>query len=401
MAFIIGWATAGHVVGRAVNVLTPLIVVGLHGAGTLTDRFFFIMALAFFFHGTMAHALTETTVPLIVSGRLGLDGKRIALLGGGCTLLVFGITAILGVTIAPLPPLYGLALALMAGAGVANGLAVGVWNAGGRYALPGLTWALRFLPLGLYMAFQRSSADLAWLAMGIAAADGVRCAVLLYASPLKRSTAPALPPSALLSNYGTILLAGMIMGVNPIINRLIAGLGGPGSLTILETGERYFGVIAGLATMGLMPVLLTYLSQKAAGGTLGAVWRPVARKLCAWCAAWLAIGVAFGYLGLQTGWLQLAALTGPQADEMRQVYWCYLAGLPTLVFFLAHLKRLQAAGRLRIVLLTAITSVALNVPLSLLLHAWMGIAGIALATTLVYAVACLMLWLFTRRYQDR
>ena len=77
-----GRATLGNVLGRSANILIPLVVISACGADENTDRFFFLMAVAFFFYGTAANALTETTVPLLLSGRLRL--LRGTLLRIGC-----------------------------------------------------------------------------------------------------------------------------------------------------------------------------------------------------------------------------------------------------------------------------------------------------------------------------
>jgi peptidoglycan biosynthesis protein MviN/MurJ (putative lipid II flippase) len=82
------------------------------------------------------------------------------------------------------------------------------------------------------------------------------------------------------------------------------------------------------------------------------------------------------------------------ADQARASLWVYgyyLAGLPFFVLILVYVKRLQALQRWWVMVVTSSVTVALNIPLSLALRQWMGVPGIALATTIILGINCAIL----------
>ena len=390
----IGKATAANLVGRAANVMIALSVISFCGADARTDLFFLIMAFAFFFFGVVSNALTTATAPLLISGRICLTSKNIALAGVSSMALVWLAGLLWNLLIAPVSPVYIFAIGLMAGAGIANGFASGILYASESYSLPGVTWALRFVPLGVFLLMGPLTDHLAWLAAGIGLMDWVRFALLSH------RTLPTLQDHAQdsfrtlvcsFSAYGKVITSSMIMGLNPIIDRMIAGLSGPGAVSILESGERIYMMLASVCTIGMTAVLLTRLSHEVADARLEANWPRTIRLTAAWNGFWLLIGFALGWWGL-TLWLdKLTPLSAADSQSARWVYWSYLIGLPAFSLGITYIKRLQAFQRWGVMVATSVLSVTMNIPLSLLLRKWMGIPGIALATSLISFINCSVL----------
>lgn len=396
MLLTVGGATAANVIGRAVNLVIPLVIIGLHGATAATDRFFIVMAVGHFFYAILANAVAEISVPLIIAGRVSLTRTTVLLLGGSFTFMTLVTATAWSLLVMPLDSRHLFAVALMAGAGLANGLAAGAWNAEERYTLPGATWSVRLIPLLIYMITNHSAGDLGWLALGIGIADWLRCGILLGGRALRRLVIHRTVWKKVAADFSTILLAALISGLNPLVDRIVAGLGGAGDVSILEAGERIFGAVAGLATIGLMSVLLTRLSVKVVAGEVEAAWPSIMRKLAYWSGGWLLLGVLLGYLGLHEALSRFTRLTVAQTDEARNVYWAYLAGLPALIFSMAYVKRFQAYGFLTILLWNAFLCVAVNIVLSWLLRRWLGVTGVAMATTVVYFHSLFIFYIFSR-----
>ena len=401
----IGTATAANLIGRAANLLIALSVITLCGATALTDQYFMIMAIAFFFFGAVANAVTTATTPMLISARLTLTPGAIGLAGAFCTMLLCLAGFAWRLFIGPVPPSYIFAIGLLAGAGIANGFCTGIHYAAERYLVPGLTWSLRLIPLLIFILTAPTASRLDALAVGIGLTDWVRLVLLLRRTgwqarggirqPLK-SLATTLP------TYAKVIAASVIMGLNPIIDRMIAGLGGPGSVSILESGERVYMMLASLSTIGIMAVLLTRLSREAADKQLETNWPRTIRLAAAWSGFWILVGFGIGFWAL-SGWLNgFTPLTAEDCQAAQWVYWYYLLGLPAFAIGLTYVKRLQALERWGIMVGTSIFSVAANIPASLILRDLMGIPGIALATTLIGCVNCLALITaaHARRYQS-
>jgi peptidoglycan biosynthesis protein MviN/MurJ (putative lipid II flippase) len=283
----------------------------------------------------------------------------------------------------------------MAGAGVANGFATGILHAGERFTLPGLTWALRIVPLALFALSNQPAKNLQFLAAGIGLADWLRLGLLIWPRTDFSTQIVLFGPVKFLKNhfaqYFPLALAMLIMGLNPIIDRLIASLSGTGSISILDAGERLFGILATLCTLGMMTVLLTNLSKAVINETLDKDWISIIKMAGFWSGLWLAAGLLAGYLILGEWISNVTSLSEAQILSVRKTYWYYLPGLAPYALCILYVKRLQAVQRTWTLAATSSITVLLNIPASLALHHYMGVPGIALATSLVYAANSLML----------
>jgi peptidoglycan biosynthesis protein MviN/MurJ (putative lipid II flippase) len=387
-------ATLANLTGRAANVAIPIAVITVCGADKATDLFFFVLAGAFYFYGILANAVTQSTTPLLINDDLVIGRKPVVMIALYGTLTVFSVALAVNALLPPIHVTYVLALALMAGAGVANGVVSGQWHAGERFAPPGFSWSLRLIPLLCWLAGGGGSQTLPLLALGIGVADCLRCAALIIGRRRhgQTSTAPGTVFSpSVLATYGAVILSALINGLNPLIDRVIANLSGPGGISVLEAGERIYMLLASLSTMGIGMVLLTRLSQDVSGGTLDKSWPKILRFVGLWVVVWLTAGILIGAWGL-TWWLEAATgLTSGQLHASVGVYVYYLAGLPFFALALVYVKRLQSLQRWWVMVVTSSVTVALNIPMSLLLYRVMGIPGIALATTCIHMVNCMIL----------
>lgn len=391
----VGLTTLANVLGRSANILIPLSVIALYGANAHTDKFFFVLALSFYFYGTLSYAATESMVPLIIVSKRALCPHGIIRIGMAVSIMVFLIAFACGLLGWGVNIWYAAGLALMAGAGIANGFASGMLYAGEKFSVPGLTWALRSVPLTLFALSHQPAKNLYYLALGIGIVDWLRLGLLIRLKGAFSKSIRLSEPLKFLKDhfpqYFPLALAMLIMGLNPIVDRLIAGLSGMGGISILDTGERLFGILSTLCTLGMMTVLLTDLSRAVNNHTLDQKWISIIKMIAVWSGAWLALGLLAGYLILGEWISNVTSLNGAQILSVRKTYWYYLPGLVPYAFCIVYVKRLQAVQRTWALAATSFITVLLNIPASLAFHHYMGIPGIALATSLVYATNSLVL----------
>jgi peptidoglycan biosynthesis protein MviN/MurJ (putative lipid II flippase) len=394
-------ATISNATGRAANIALPLAVIAIYGADARTDAFFFVMALGFFGYGTLANAITESTVPLLIASQRRLPPANVLKYSCAISFLILALGCIWHWIFQQFNIIYAAALALMTGAGIANGVFSGILNVEERYAPAGFTWALRFLPLIALVMMHPLSEPLPWLALGIGLADWLRCAILIHCGRSLRSKGGAIDLKQFIvqyrATYGTVLGAMLIMGFNPLVDRLIARFSGPGAISILDAAERLYGIVGTLCTLGLMTVLLTRFSKEASQGRLESGWPHALKMVALWCLAWMFAGVVAGYWGLGWWLSKATVLTPHQCAAVKQTYWCYLVGLPVFILGVVYGKRLQALRRTAILVWSSVLAVTLNLPASLLLRDLLGIPGIALATSLVYTATAILLVTATHR----
>ena len=388
-------ATVANAVGRSANVLIPLALLSKYGAGPETDRFFFVLALAFYFYGTLSHAAAEGSVPIAIRLDRSLSSQgifRIALAAASVLLMIAWV-------VFPFCRAYSIwyvvGFALMGGAGIANGFTTGILHAQSHYALPGFSWTLRLIPLILYIGFHQPVENLHLLAVWIGLADWIRLTLLLGFRPKPSPSHQLWEPTAFLRHhlpgYLPLAVAMLLMGINPIVDRLIANLSGPGNVSILDAGERLFGIFAVLCTLGMKTVLLTRLSQAALGGALDRQWPRILQMALGWSGVWLLIGLWVGY-GLFGEWIcKSTSLSGLQCRSIQLTYGCYLPGLVPFTISIVYIKRFQAVGLNWWLAVISLCMALINIPVSLALHSFLGVSGIALATSFVYTAHSLVL----------
>ncbi|MEJ2155780.1 MAG: lipid II flippase MurJ [Desulfobacteraceae bacterium] len=382
----VGAATLANAVGRAANVLIPLALVGIY---------FLVLALAFYFYSTLSYAATEASVPISIQYDRSLSSQAVVKIGFAVATAMFLISSAICFIGNRTGIGYAAGLALMSGAGIANGFASGFLHASSRYVLTGLTWALRIAPFSLFVASRQPVENLYILAIGIGMADWLRLGLLVFMRP-KASPSHQLWNASTylkrhLSSYIPLVMAMLIMGMNPIVDRLIASISGPGSLSVLDAADRLFGIFSTLCTLGMMTVLLTRLSQAVSDKGLDRAWPSIFKMAVIWSGIWLMIGGTIGFC-VFGGWIpETTPLSEFQSQTVATTYWYYLPGLIPFAISIVHIKRLQAVQRNWMLAILSSGMVLLNVVSSLGLHAALGVPGIALATTIVYTVYSVIL----------
>lgn len=282
-----------EMVGRAVNLSLPFVLLKVHGIDAITDSFFLALAIAFFFQGTLANALTNALVPNFVT-----DSKAKALNPILYSALFCG--ALAGLTTwsftlnnggYPGAILSVLSIVLIATTGLASAPATAALYADHKYSLPGGAWGLRALPVGLYFFYPPVTPAIHWLLLGLALADLCRLLILLYCTRdrLRLSrTAPALqlPPSAFY-----LLSASIIAGLSPLVVRAIASYGPAGSVSLFEASDRIYSAIASFASIGAGNVTLVYLARIKQSNNERQEWRWILFSTLIWSLIWLGISL--------------------------------------------------------------------------------------------------------------
>lgn len=383
-------ATLANAAGRAANVLIPLLLVSIYGATPETDRFFFVLALAFYFYSTLSYAATEASVPICIQNNRSLSSRAIAKIAISVTAVVFLLSSATCFIGNQTGIGYAAGLSLMSGAGIANGFATGILHARSRYVVTGLSWALRIAPFLWFVALRHSDENLYLLAIGLGMADWLRLGLLILLRPKTEPSHQLCDAWAYLkrhlSSYLPLVMAMLIMGMNPIADRMIANLSGPGHLSILDAAERLSGIFSTLCTLGMMTVLLTRLSRAVSSRSIDREWPAVIKMALIWSAIWLVIGTTVG-LCVFGGWINEAtSLSKFQSQIVQTTFWYYLPGLLPFAVSIVYIKRFQALQRNWMLAILSVCMVLLNVAASLGLHSAMGVPGIALATTIVHVV---------------
>lgn len=386
-------ATLGQLIGRSINFLIPFVLLNLYVPSKTTDGFFLAFSIAFFFFGTIANTLTDASIPQTVRGQPLLNARLRLQLGIVFAVIAIGIVWIANYTNNTSPPLtLLLGIAAMVIGAIFAAFSAGVLNAQESYIWPGILWGLRALPLLAWWFAHPTDQVLSWLMLALGGADLLR-AYCLEQMPRRSAQIWACGHWNSLHGYFPVIVAGMIGGLNPVVDRFIATQADAGGVSLLEAGERFYGALATLATIGVMNVILVKLSHKHDRIGFERLYQSILGIGALWAGGWTLLGLA-GWI-VTSEWLMkhFFRVDAGQAALIDTIYLYYLAGLPAFVLGLICVRAYLAQGWQRSLIVLSLLSVGANAGLSLGLFHFIGIPGISLATTAVYTLVTLSMLL--------
>ncbi|MGH9907373.1 MAG: lipid II flippase MurJ [Pyrinomonadaceae bacterium] len=391
-------ATTGQAIGRIVNLLIPFAILQLHPPSERTDQFFLAFSVAFFFYGTVGNAITDATVPKAAQGQPLLASRERLLLSSGVAFIAGCIMS--GWVISSdshfSPILLGGAM-LSVGSGIYAAYQTGCLHAEERYMWPGLSWGVRIIPLAIYWLAHPQMVLLPWLMAGLGISDFIRASLLVKADKSDRPLTRSLVEQ---TNLIPIIMAASISGLNPIIDRIIAGIGASGSISLLEFGERLYGIVATLSTIGILNIVLVKLSKRRAATQFHMLWRKMLLLTLAWAVAWFLLSLLSWRLFGEWVLFHVFSFSEDQASTIDLIFLCYLIGLPPFMVGLTCVRAYIATGWLYKLLPVSALSLIANLVLSLLLYHYLDLAGIALATSFVYTVTAILMVVRLSRFQE-
>jgi peptidoglycan biosynthesis protein MviN/MurJ (putative lipid II flippase) len=412
-----GWRTPsrrallGTIIGSAPGFLLPFAATTGFGAGRITDAYFFALSIANFVAVVYENVLQANVTPVLQSERVGGHShfmaavRRIIVQSTGAAavtyVLVGGVTAALAVsaranwtaserhTCLVLMAYFAVyVVASTATAALASGL-----FALGDFFVPIASMALRSLvPLVGLAITHRGVSGIELFGILMCVGEALRAAFLARRLALK---ARSLPPGIAKPTVGVwktgiphaVSLVGAL--ANPVIDRLVAAPLGPGSVTVLELGEKVF--YAPLTALGSLFVIVAgvrWTEHSLRGGeALGADFRRTMRRavILGGATAALVVGGAL-LISVVAGKTFAGAPTG----EFVTITALLLLGLPAGLAMSLSSRLLTATRRTRILPLFALLGVTLNVGGDLLGSQLFGLEGIALASTVMRFCSALL-----------
>ena len=203
--------------------------------------------------------------------------------------------------------------------------------------------------------------------------------------------------------YGPVLLSSVVASAGLIVDQSMAAMLPAGSVSALAYANRFVSVVLTLLAGAVSTAIVPHFSHLIAHrdwagcrhtlrtwlGITALVSTPIALLLIA--AAQVLIRIAFqrGAFGLRD-----TAAVAP-------VLAMYAIQIPFFVSSRVFYRFLVAMRRTDLILYCGIINLALDIVLNLILMRWMGIAGIALATSLWTICTFLFLWFWSRRLLSR
>lgn len=211
-----------------------------------------------------------------------------------------------------------------------------------------------------------------------------------------RTLAPARREVA--SQYGPILLSGLVSSAGLLVDQGMAATLPAGSVATLVYANRFVGVLLNLLAGAIATAITPYFSELVARQD----WAGCRHTLNTWVRITALVSVPICLvMVLASSWLirltfQHGAFTALDTRAVAPVQAMYALQLPFYVVSRVFYRYLVAIRRTSLILYCGVINLVLDVILNLVLVRWLGVAGIALATSLwtVSTFAFLCYWAY-------
>ena len=395
------------------------------GAGDLVDAFLTAYLVPYTLLSVLGGALHSAFLPIFVRVRDG-EGEEAAsrLLAETTTLVLVAVTLLmLALALLATPLLAVLAsgfgaeklaltrsllLLLLPVCGL--GTLVMLWaaplNAARQFALPAASPALP--PLGVMVAVLAFGTE-----GGITAAAGGLLAghaaeALLIGGALRRRRSALAPRWSgvsggvrdVIAQLLPLLAAAALMSMTAFVDQGMAAALGSGSVAALGYGGKLSALLAGVFALALGTAVFPHFSEFVAAGRHPELTTHV--RLYSRLILWGSL-IPVAVLVLESDRIvallfERGAFTAEHSATVSSVQAFSLLQIPFYVTGILGVRMLAAAGKGRVVMSIAAVTVLAKVAANLVLVRWLGVAGIALSTSLVYALSCVLIFAALKRY---
>lgn len=181
----------------------------------------------------------------------------------------------------------------------------------------------------------------------------------------------------------------LLMSGNDLIDQSMAAMLGSGSVSSLAYGNRIVSAVLALSSTALSTAVLPHFSGMAAGSD----WAGLRHTLRTYGRTILAVSVplALALALLSQPIVRLVfergAFTPRDTQVVAQVQALYALQIPFYALGILGVRLLSALGKNQVLMGISFVNLVANATGNYILMRWLGVAGIALSTSLVYALS--------------
>jgi len=411
-AVIIGVFT---VLAKIASVAKDLVVARIFGTSDAVDAFLIAFMLPSFTIAVVAGSLNSALIPVFVrvreSGGPAAGQRLLSNMTFVSVALLIGITFLLAALSPAVLPwvgsgfnadklsltrsLYFLLLPTLVIYGLSTTWSA-VLNAGQRFVLaalaPGITPAITIAAMAA-LGFR-------WGIFSVAAGTlgGFVLEAVLLGRALKRHGFNLLPrwhgfdppTREVIGQFAPLVAGGLLMSSSTVIDQSMAAVLGSGSVAALNYGNKIVTFIIGVGSLAIGTAVLPYFSRMIAAGD----WAGARHTFYTYIRLLAIITVPLTFVLV---WIaepvtrlmfERGNFTASDTRVVSLVMICFAFQLPFYLIGIIGVRLMNAFGEGRSLMLIAVVNVVTNVVGNYLLMRLMGVAGIALSTSLVYLLSC-------------
>jgi putative peptidoglycan lipid II flippase len=413
---------------KIMAVSKELLVAQRFGIGDALDAFLIAFLVPSFIINVLAGSLSASLIPTYIRVKEQEGIKAAQKLFSGATLWSLILLLIATVLIVAAAPLYlswiakGFSpeklhltfqlLCAIAPLVLIDGFII-IWgavlNAGERFALVGITPIVTpAITIVLLLGFE-SSMNSFILVAGLL--SGALIEMILLGAALKRQGFSLIPRwygfnshlRHVAAQYIPMMAGMLLMTSTTLVDQSMAAMLSPGSVAALNYGNRVIALPLTLATTALSTAVVPYFSKMVASED----WRQVDRTLQRYLSLIFITAIPLtGLLILFSQSIiqilfQRGSFSVNDTHVVAQIQSCFSLQIPFYIAGILIVRLISAIRANQVLMYGSAISVIVNVVFNYLFMQQIGIAGIALSTSCVYAISFSFLILFWWRYSRK
>lgn len=335
--------------------------------------------------------VSSTVLLVAVSALLALTARYILpFLGSGFVPEKMGLTCSLLYVLLPALLISGLVTIWAA-----------VLNAGERFALAAM--APIMTPIVIVVALLALGRVWGIYALAIGTVGGFILEAALLAWGLKRQGFSLVPRwhsmnahmKQVMSQYAPMVAGGLLMGSTTLVDQSMAAMLGSGSVSALSYGNKIVAFILGVGSLGLSTAVFPHFSRMVAVSD----WIGVRYTLKTYSRLVLVVTVPFTLILIYFSEsivrliFERGAFTMADTRIVCQVQAFYLLQVPFYMLGITVVRLISSLKANIVLMKAAFVNLFSNIILNYMLMQWLGIAGIALSTAIVYLISLIYCWM--------
>jgi putative peptidoglycan lipid II flippase len=201
------------------------------------------------------------------------------------------------------------------------------------------------------------------------------------------------------SQYTPMLAGSFLMGSTMLVGQAMAAMLGPGSVSALAYGSKITALTVGVASVAVSTAVLPHFSRMVALGD----WDGIRHTLLTYARLIVLITLPLTVILIYFSeplvrlLFQRGAFTEADAKLVTWVQALHLLQVPTFVLGMLIVRLISALKASRVLMWGAGINLIFNIVCSYLLMKWLAVAGIALATSLMYLLSTTFLLVMALR----
>lgn len=392
------YSTISQLAGRSPNFILPLVFLGKFGGSEASDLLFLSFAIVFFLGTTLSNAASDAFIPDFSERKI----NRPSVKWRNSILALSLLSLMLVAFLAPEISFYTLCIAIISMFLVAVGLSSAFYISQlyfhGDFVTPGITWGFRWVSVFPVLLVDDVKIAALLFYFSILVADILRWFVLKKSAACYLHQSPDQSFRVVgVSGAFWFMLSASLSGLNPLVDRFIAGTLATGSLSQLEVIERIASLFLLVPTIGVMQVINVEVSRRIKNSEFFHFDNMLLKWFVAaslWSILCISFFIYFG--GVFVNLFRASEWLGHQSFMFGVII--LVSSAPSMFVGMICVRILLGMRKSRVVLIYSGCSLFFNAVVSIMLSSLYGVNGILMGTLLTYSFTGIMLIIHCSRY---